>query len=813
MYKGSLFYRKKKIGPIAIADEKFYLKYMIPYGRIINDPAVVINKDGSIQTSFSYRGPDLNSSIKEQLGIITAQLNSTFEILSTGCALYFESQRMPSTEYPTDTYFPDDLTRRIDEKRKKWFQGGQHYESKYYFTFYWDPPTDNEGRMRDLFLEGSTETSFSLDAHIKTFMNMANKIYGAFKDVGIPVRFMNQDEMATYLHSTISSTKQKIHLPNRPVLVDSVLYDSPFACGSDPIIGKTHIRVVVPIKYTTISTFGMFDELNQLPFSCRWITRFYCLSKTDSLSKLESFRKGWIGKVESWGSMIKDVLFGPGHRKNINGNAQMKVDEVTEAKLLTERDELNYGYYSTMIIVMDNDEEAAQKKAKKIEELFMNKMQTEAQIESLNAGDSWFASIPGNVNHQVRRPMLSTGNLIHTMPFSSIWAGNDRCPHEKINGPALLYTLTEGNTPYRLNLHVDDVGHTLIIGHTGSGKSVLLNAINAQFRKYKDAQIFVFDKGASSRILTEGVGGTFYDLGNDSDGISFQPLLHSDDDKEREWIAGWLCDYLAREKLIVTPAVKRDVWDALDKMKTTIPEDRTMLTLCSYLQDMSLKEAFQPLTANGPYGRIFDSNKEVMNFSSWTVFETTKLMESAQQHSNVIGTTLLYIFHRIKQQLTGRPTIIDLDECWVYFDDPLFVNEIKQWLKELRKYNASVIFATQSLSDVTKCSIFNTVLESCLSKIFLPFDKATTDEYAPLYKAFGLNQRQIEIIATAKAKRQYYYSSPEGSRLFELGLSPLELAYFGVTKDDLTECQYLIDRFGREQFTEKWEEYKNLKGA
>jgi Type IV secretory pathway, VirB4 components len=813
MYKVNRFYRKKKIGPVVIGDEKFYLKYMIPYGRIINDPAIVINKDGSIQTTLSYRGPDLNSSIKEQLGIMTAQLNGTFETLTTGCALYFESQRVPSTAYPTDTYFPDELTRRIDNERKKWFQKGEHYESNYFFTFYWLPPSDNEAKMKDFFLEGTTQTAFSLDMHIETFMNMINKLYRAFKDVGIPVRFMNQDEMTTYLHSTVSGSNQKIHLPNRPILLDSLIYDSPFACGSDPIIGKKHVRVVVPVKYTSMSTFGMFDELNRLPFSYRWVTRFYCLSKKDSLKELESYRKGWYGKVESWGSMLKDIFMGPGHRKKVDNNALLKVDEVTEAKLLTERDEFNYGYYSTMIVVMDEDEEAAQKKAEIIEDLFLNKLGTNAQIEHINAGDSWFASVPGNVNHQVRRPMLSTGNLIHTMPFSSVWAGEDRCPHKQINGPALLYTQTEGNAPYRLNLHVDDVAHTLILGMTGSGKSVLLNTINAQFRKYKDAQIFIFDKGASSRILTEGVGGTFYDLGNASDEISFQPLLHADDDKEREWLSGWLCDYLAREKVEVTPKIKGAVWDALDKMKTTVPSDRTMLTFCSYLQDTELKTAFESLTAKGPHGRIFDSSKEVMNFSSWTVFEMTKLMESAQQHSNVIGTTLLYIFHRIKQQLTGRPTIIDLDECWVFFDDPLFSNEIRQWLKELRKYNAAVIFATQSLIDVKDSNIFNTVLESCLSQIFLPFDKAMTDEYRPIYKAFGLNDRQIEIIAKAKPKRQYYYSSPEGSRLFDLGLSPLELAYFGVTKEDLIECQSIIDRFGREQFVDKWEQYKKLKGA
>ena len=110
MYKTDRFKRHKE-----------YLKYSMPYAKIFHEPAIVLNKDGSMQATFKYRGPDLNSAIKEQLGIITQQLNAAFQGLDTGWVLYFEAQRVASKNYATDVYFPDIITKAMDEERKKFF--------------------------------------------------------------------------------------------------------------------------------------------------------------------------------------------------------------------------------------------------------------------------------------------------------------------------------------------------------------------------------------------------------------------------------------------------------------------------------------------------------------------------------------------------------------------------------------------------------------------------------------------------------------------------------------------------------------------
>ena len=279
---------------------KEYLKYTLPYAQIIHDPAIVLNKDGSLQTTWKYRGPDLNSAIKEQLAIITQQLNTSFQGLDTGWVLYFEAQRVASTTYATDEFFPDIITKSMDEERKKYFSDGKHFESNYYATAYWMPPNDQEGKIRELVVEGAKRKEISAEDKIETFAAVVDKLMGIFTSLRIPAHFLNKDEMLTYLHSCVSENARVIKVPSHPLLLDHYLYDTPFYVGN--------------------SVFGMFDRLNQLDFSYRWVTRFYCLSKQDSIEELTKIKKGWYGKIKPLSAMLKELLLDRESPENLNEN-------------------------------------------------------------------------------------------------------------------------------------------------------------------------------------------------------------------------------------------------------------------------------------------------------------------------------------------------------------------------------------------------------------------------------------------------------------------------------------------------------------
>jgi type IV secretion system protein TrbE len=416
-------------------------------------------------------------------------------------------------------------------------------------------------------------------------------------------------------------------------------------------------------------------------------------------------------------------------------------------------------------------------------------------------------SLPGHVYANVRQSPISTLNLAHLMPLSAVWAGPAR--NEHLNGPSLMLTRTDGATPFRLSLHVGDVGHTLIVGPTGSGKSVLLATLILQFLRYPNARVFAFDKGRSVRATVLGLGGQHYDLGS-AGSIAFQPLSQLGDERELSWAADWIGGRVQHEGIEVTPDIKDAIWSALVSLSTAPQSERTLTGYCALLQSNRLRQALQPYTLSGPHGRLLDADEDRLGQSRIQAFEMEELMHTP----SAVLPVLTYLFHRLEQWFDGAPTLLVLDEAWVYLDDPTFASRLREWLKTLRKLNVSVVFATQSLADIQRSSIAPALIESCPSRIFLPAPQATEPQLKPIYEGFGLNERQIEIIARAQPKRQYYYQSRLGNRLFELGLGAAALAFVAAGRpEDQREIDEILSTGEGADFAAQWLRRRGLHWA
>ena len=173
MYREDRFYRNKEP-----------LKYTMPYAKIIHDnPVIVLNKDASMQTTWNYRGPDLDSAVPEQLAIITQQLNQSFLSLDSGWVLFFEAQRITSNSYARDTYFPDPVTQAMDDERRLFFSNGNHFESNYYLTAYWIPPNDNAEVMKEFIVEGREHKEITASDNIERFCEKTEKLFNIFKNL------------------------------------------------------------------------------------------------------------------------------------------------------------------------------------------------------------------------------------------------------------------------------------------------------------------------------------------------------------------------------------------------------------------------------------------------------------------------------------------------------------------------------------------------------------------------------------------------------------------------------------------------------
>jgi type IV secretion system protein VirB4 len=398
------------------------------------------------------------------------------------------------------------------------------------------------------------------------------------------------------------------------------------------------------------------------------------------------------------------------------------------------------------------------------------------------------------------------------MPFSAVWAGPERDEH--LAAPPLFFARTEGSTPFRFSLHVGDVGHSLIVGPTGAGKSVLLALMALQFRRYDRSQVFAFDFGGSIRAAAFAMAGDWRDLGGalseDAAGpVALQPLARIDEASERAWAAEWAAALLVRESVAITPELKERLWSALTSLSSAPVGERTLTGLSVLLQSNALKQALQPYTIAGPWGRLLDAEAERLGEAEVQAFETEGLIGAAAAPA-----VLSYLFHRIEDRFDGRPTLLIIDEGWLALDDRGFAGQIREWLKTLRKKNASVVFATQSLADIDGSAIAPAIIESCPTRIFLPNERALEPQIMGVYRRFGLNDRQIEILSRATPKRDYYCQSRRGNRLFDLGLSEVALAFAAAaSKTDQAAIAETLAAHGKDQFGSAWLRRKGLDWA
>ncbi len=777
-----------------------HLADYLPWVALVTE-GVVLNKDGSFQRSAKFRGPDLDSAVAAELVGIAGRLNNAFRRLGSGWAIFVEAERHPSNSYP-DSIFPDPASALLDAERKAEFEEeGAHFESSYVLTFTWLPPAEDAARAETWLYEGREQSGVDPHEILRTFMDRTDRVRALLHGFMRECRWLDDSETLTYLHSTISTKRHRVRVPETPIYLDALLADQPLTGGLEPRLGDQHLRILSVVGFPVATTPGILDELNRLAFPYRWSTRAILLDKTDATKLLTKIRRQWFAKRKSIAAILKEVMTNE-QSVLVDTDAANKAADADMALQELGADAFGMAYVTATITVWDADPRIADEKLRLVEKVIQGRDFT-AMLETVNAVDAWLGSLPGHLYANVRQPPISTLNLAHMIPLSAVWAGPERDEH--FGAPPLLYAKTEGSTPFRFSLHVGDVGHTLVVGPTGSGKSVLLALMALQFRRYARSQVFAFDFGGSIRAASLAMGGDWHDLGGgltegSENSISLQPLARIHDVHERAWAADWLVAILAREGVTITPDVKEHIWTALTSLASAPVEERTITGLTVLLQSNDLKQAIRPYCVGGAYGRLLDAEAEQLGTASVLAFETEGLMGTGGAPA-----VLSYLFHRISDRLDGSPTLLIIDEGWLAMDDPGFAAQLTQWLVTLRKKNASVIFATQSLAQIEKSTIAAEIVDSCPTRLLLPNDRAIEPQITAIYRRFGLNDRQIEILARAVPKQDYYCQSRRGNRLFELGLSEIGLALCAASsKSDQTLIAQIVAEHGRDGFLAAW---------
>ena len=781
----------------------------LPWAALVAE-GVVLNKDGSFQRTARFRGPDLDSATPAELVATTSRLNNALRRLGSGWAIFVEAQRHAAQHYP-ESNFPDPASALVDRERAEQFaEEGAHFESSYFLTLLWMPPVEDAARAEGWLFEGRAQAGVDPKEVLASFIDRSGRVLQLVEGFVPEVAWLDDGETLTYLHSTISTRHQRVRVPEMPMHLDALLADEPLTGGLEPRLGRHHLRTLTITGFPTVTFPGLLDELNRLAFPYRWSTRAVMLDKTDATKVLTRIRRQWFAKRKSVAAILKEVMTNEASTL-LDSDASNKAADADMALQELGSDMIGQAYVTATVTVWDVDPALAAEKLRLVEKVIQGRDFT-VIAEKLNAIEAWLGSLPGHVYANVRQPPVSTLNLAHMIPLSAVWAGPERDEH--LGAPPLFFARTEGSTPFRFALHVGDVGHTLIVGPTGAGKSVLLGLMAMQFRRYEGAQVFAFDFGGSIRAATLAMGGEWQDLGHslhdrDASGVLLQPLARIDDPGERNWAAEWLIAILASEGVPIDPQAKEHLWSALGSLASAPIAERTLTGLAVLLQSQSLKQALAPYCVGGPYGQLLDAESERLGDGHIQAFETEGLTGTGAAPA-----VLSYLFHRIEGRLDGSPTLIIIDEGWLVLDSPAFAQQLREWLKTLRKKNASVVFATQSLADIETSTIAPAIVESCPTRIFLPNERAVEPQILSIYRRFGLNDRQIEILARATPKRDYYCQSRRGNRLFELGLGDVALAYVAASsKADQLRIARWSDANDSDVFAAGWLRLRGLDWA
>ncbi|MBA4143566.1 MAG: VirB4 family type IV secretion/conjugal transfer ATPase [Nitrosospira sp.] len=783
---------------------------LLNYAAVVDD-GVIVGKNGAFMAAWLYRGEDNASATEAQRNLVSFRINQALSSLGNGWMIHVDAVRRPAPHYPERglSHFPDPVTTAIDEERRQLFERlGTMYEGYFVLTLTWFPPMLAQRKFVELMFDDDTEppdhkarTRNLIETFKRDCLNIESRLSAAVKLERLGGRRIvaengavgTHDDFLRWLQFCVTGINHPVQLPSNPMYLDLLLGGQEVWSGVVPKIGAKFVQVVTIEGFPTESYPGILSALAELSCEYRWSTRFIFMDSHEAVSHLEKYRRKWRQKVRGFFDQVFNTNIGA-----VDQDAMSMVADAEAAIAEVNSGSVAQGYYTSVVVLMDEDRAHLEALARQLEKA-INALGFAARIETLNAMEAWRGSMPGHGVENVRRPLMNTMNLADLLPTSTIWTGlaEAPCPMYPPNSPALMYCVTQGATVFRLNTHVRDVGHTFVFGPTGSGKSTLLGAIAAQARRYQGMSLYCLDKGMSLYPLARAAGAAHFTvaadtLSNSDKSLSFCPLQFLSTQGERAWAMEWIDALLALNGLNTTPAQRNEIGLAITSMHES--GSKTLSEFYTTIQDEAVREALKVYTIEGGMGHLLDAEEDGLSLSDFTVFEIEELMNLGDRYALPV---LLYLFRRIEMSLKGQPAMIVLDEAWVMLGHPVFRAKIREWLKVLRKANCSVVMATQSLSDAANSGILDVIVESTATKIFLPNVYARDQDTAALYRRMGLNDRQIEILATAVQKRHYYYVSEMGRRLYELALGPLALAFVGSTdRDSIAAIQALEAKHG-----------------
>ncbi len=696
-----------------------HISDVVPW-RAVLAPGVVLQKDQhGLQRTYALRGPDVQGETPEVQGALMLQANEVLKRLGGRWMLQSEAQRRKVTTLPAHPWAHPVPALIDQERRQRVLVEPGTLETAYYLTLSWFPPAQSTQHGLRWLVQGpgdpGIQSAAPQEVSLHTFLTQSDYYLDLLKGVLAVGRPLSTAEALTYLHNCVSDRWHEVCDLASLADIDVQLCDTPWAGGWYPQLGAWHVRTCSVLAYPARSTVGIVRALEAANVEYRWCTRWVGLEKHVQAGLLRKTQGAWIGQERGFLARMAESMSSQPTRV-LNTDATNKADEADMARQEIGADVVAYGEFTSTVTVWDTDAARADDKLKLVMQAF-DRQGFVTTAERHHATAAWLSSHPGNRRDNVRRTPQHSLTLAHLCPgLTATWPGPERDAY--LNGLPWFYTHTEESTLFRVVNHVRDVGHFLVLGATGSGKSTLGNFLRAQWMQYPHAQAKLFDLDGHGRLLTYLLGGHWHDLGSPT--LRLQPLRHCDDPQRYGLILQWVLDLLEDYEVPRVGEVQAYVGSTLTKLAKLPTSQRTLSTLLTLMAeqsrgtelhakagridaqgishpDMELKRlvtlhtsvrtALKRFSVDGDYGGVFDADTDDLSDHPLQTFELRSLL----QRPRLLGPILRYVLMQVELQMTTEaPMLLLLDDAAIPWAVPKIAEKSKEWMMTTRKKRRSI---------------------------------------------------------------------------------------------------------------------------
>jgi type IV secretion system protein VirB4 len=751
--------------------------------------------------------------------------------LGAGWSLQCDLIRGEYTEYaPASEAWPEPVSQMVEEERQYRFSltgtEASTRLSRYYLCLSYEAAAAQLAARKLLGLNDETPLD-GVDADLDKFNKKVGEVESALwislrsvrrlKGYLKPVGAIEQhcDELLEYLRLCISGEQYPFAVPEIPIDLNQYLAEDDLSYVQhehrngpgkrvpsgvrglelgDPLNellpGKC-VRVLAVDSFPEHSFAGILRELDLVPIAFRFTHQAAILDDITATKIHLDNRGKW--KFRGTGG-LRGKIKGPAN-EDLDIESLRLAGDAAQAQSAAEHGRETYCRYSGKVILMNSDVTALVESSRLIAQR-LRRCGFGCRIETVNAVAAWLGSLPGQQYKDSRVNIISTQNLTHMLPLSQPFMGHRHNPSPLFpeKSPPLFYGLTAGAAPYRFHCHVEDTGHVVCAGPTGSGKTSLVVLGMLQALRYPGGQVYAFDKKKSLYTLTQCVGGRFIDLSPGS-GTRLCPLADLSTAEDRQWAEQWVALLVELNNLPITPAVVNDIRLAVSRLSAS-RASRSINDLYLACTLPELKQALEFYLDS-----ILDGHEDGLELSRFTVFEMDRLYSLDKR---LMNGALFYVFGRIRKRLRSDvPTFMFVDEFRAALSHPLAAKAFSGYLFEGRALNLAVWLVVQELGETLASPLKGAVLEQSFTKICLPNPQASL-EGRRNYEALGCNRADIAAIAGGIPKQDYYVMQPAGNRMISLELGPVVLALLASGDRDREALDKLIQQLGRERAVEAW---------